>query len=401
MTLRGKKIILGITGSIAAYKSAFLLRELIKQGADVQVIITESASSFVTPLTLATLSKRPVLSTFWVKETGEWNNHVQLALWADLIIIAPATANSIAKLANGISDNLLLTVIYSARCGVMIAPAMDADMVVHPTLLNNLAQLKSFGYKILKTNQGELASGLVGDGRMAEPEEILQNVLDFFNQIADFEGKKVLITAGPTREAIDPVRYISNHSTGKMGYAIANAFLERGAEVILVSGPVQILLSNSKLKIHKVESAVEMLQQTQLYVNEADIVVFTAAVADYRAKEISDIKIKKQDSSNELALNLIQNPDIAKTLAASKKENQLMIGFALETNNELENAQKKLLAKNLDLVVLNSQNETGAGFGGDTNKVTLVYKAGIEEVPLMSKNEIANKILDFISNHFN
>ena len=401
MTLRGKKIILGITGSIAAYKSTFLLRELIKQGADVQVIITESASSFVTPLTLATLSKRPALSTFWVKETGEWHNHVQLALWADLIIIAPATANSIAKLANGISDNLLLTVIYSARCALIIAPAMDADMVVHPTLLSNTAKLKSFGYKILQTNKGELASGLLGDGRMAEPEEILQNVIEFFNQNADFEGKKVLITAGPTREAIDPVRYISNHSTGKMGYALAESFLKRGAEVILVSGPVLLQLTHPKLTIHKVESAAEMLYQSQLFVNDAEIVVFTAAVADYRAKEISDIKIKKQDASTELALHLIQNPDIAKTLAASKKENQLMIGFALETNDELENAKKKLISKNLDLVVLNSQNETGAGFGGDTNKVTLVYKNGTDEVPLMTKKDVANEILNFIIKHFN
>ena len=397
MSLKGKKIILGVTGSIASYKSALLTRILVKAGAEVQIIMSTSAFDFITPLTLATLSKRPVLSQFQKDDTGVWNNHVELGLWADLFLVAPISANTLAKFANGLCDNLLTATYLSARCPVMITPAMDLDMYQHPSVLANIHKLVSFGTILLDAESGELASGLSGQGRMMEPEHVLTRIQDFFSGKNDFQGKKVLITMGPTQEALDPVRYISNHSSGKMGLALAYAFKSRGAEVYVVSGPISLTVSKSDFHWEDVKSAKEMYEKSLSIHGEMDICVFAAAVADYAPAEVAPEKIKK--SENSLAINLVKNVDIAASLGERKKTNQLHVGFALETENEVENAKKKLAKKNFDMIVLNSMKESGAGFQLDTNKVRVFHASGLMvESEVAPKNQIAKLILDQIKN---
>ncbi|WP_296700067.1 bifunctional phosphopantothenoylcysteine decarboxylase/phosphopantothenate--cysteine ligase CoaBC [Algoriphagus sp.] len=395
MSLQGKRIILGVTGSIAAYKSAHLTRLLIKSGAEVQIIMSASALDFITPLTLATLSKRPVLVQFQKDETGVWNNHVELGLWADLFLVAPISANTIAKFANGLCDNLLTATYLSARCPVMIAPAMDLDMYQHPSLIANLNRLNSFGNMILDAESGELASGLSGQGRMMEPENILIRVNNFFKQKEDFKNKKVLITMGPTQEAIDPVRFISNHSSGKMGVALANAFKDKGAEVFVVSGPISLEVERNRFHWTDVRSAKEMYSAALKIHSMMDICVFAAAVADYAPAEIAPEKIKKSDS--ELTLKMVKNVDIAFELGKIKKPGQLHVGFALETENEAENAKAKLYKKNFNLIVLNSMKESGAGFQLDTNKVHIYQSIGGSiSSEVADKSKIAELIIDQI-----
>lgn len=397
MNLKGKRILLGVTGSIAAYKSALLTRLLIKSGAEVQIIMSASALDFITPLTLATLSKKPVLSEFSNKKTGEWSNHVELGLWADLFIVAPLSANTLAKFANGLCDNLLSATYLSARCPVMVAPAMDLDMYQHPSVQSNLRRLQSFGNLVLEAESGELASGLSGQGRMMEPEHILEQVALFFRSQSDFLGKKVLITMGPTQEAIDPVRFISNHSSGKMGLSIARSFVNRGAEVHVVSGPVYLDFSKDQLSVNRVHSAKEMFDACQALHPQMDICVFAAAVADYAPAQVASEKIKKNDSS--VSLELVKNVDIAKELGKVKGSRQLHVGFALETENEEQNAKAKLDKKNFDMIVLNSAKEEGAGFRHDTNKVRIFHKDGKEfNSDLLPKELIAELILDQIKN---
>ncbi len=403
MSVAGKRILLGVTGSISAYKAALLVRLLVKAGAEVQVVMTESAQMFITPLTLSTLSKRPVLSTFVNTETdrpgdGNWNNHVELGLWANAIVIAPASAHTLARCATGFCDDLLSAVYLSARCPVFFAPAMDVDMYHHPTTTENLRRLDSFGNHIIRAEHGELASGLVGEGRLAEPEKIVQ-ILDAFwaessNQYL-LLGKKIVITAGPTQEAIDPVRYISNHSTGKMGYAIARAFAQAGADVTLVSGPTALPLPAPTVQRINVRSAQEMFEATEAAFVDADIVVLSAAVADYTPAHPADRKIKKKESV--FSLELIKTIDIAATLGAHKQPGQLLMGFALETDNEHENALKKLYAKNLDWIVLNSLRDSGAGFGHDTNKITVIDKEErTYEFALKSKDDVAQDLVNLV-----
>ena len=393
--LKNKKILLGISGSIAAYKIAFLTRLLIKKGADVQVVMTQAAKEFVTPLTLATLSKKPVLSEFVKDQTGTWNNHVDLGLWADVILIAPATAHTLAKCANGICDDLLTAVYLSAKCLVMFAPAMDLDMYQHPSTIENLKKLQSFGNQLIKSNFGELASGLVGEGRMAEPEELVEILTKYFSENAILKGKKILITAGPTQEAIDPVRFISNHSTGKMGYAIADKFAKAGAEVTLVSGQVALKSPDSSINLVKVRSAKEMFEATKSYFEQADIIVLSAAVADYTPAVVADKKIKKKEDT--FNIELTKTVDIAKTLGDIKRPEQLMIGFALETDNEVENAIGKIKSKNLDMIVLNSLQNLGAGFGHDTNKISIIKRDGtMIDFDLKSKQDVAMDIMSVI-----
>lgn len=393
MNLQGKRILLGVTGSIAAYKSAHLTRLLIKSGAEVQIIMSTSALDFITPLTLATLSKRAILSEFSDKNSGEWNNHVELGLWADIFIIAPLSANTLAKLANGICDNLLSATYLSARCPVMLAPAMDLDMYQHLSVRENLRKVQSFGNILLDAESGELASGLSGQGRMMEPEHILARVEKFFNQKFDFRGKKVLITMGPTQEAIDPVRFISNHSSGKMGLAIAKAFKGRGAEVFLVSGPVFLQINPDDFSITAVKSADEMYEAANKLHPKMDICVFAAAVADYAPAQIAPEKIKKQDS--EMSILLKKNVDIAFELGKSKRPGQIHVGFALETEREEFHAKAKLDKKNFDLIVLNSAREEGAGFQHDTNRVKIFSRDGrMIDSGLVSKTEVAELILD-------
>lgn len=395
MSLKGKRILLGVTGSIAAYKSAFLTRLLVKAGAEVQIIMSASAFDFITPLTLATLSKRPVLSKFQKDETGVWNNHVELGLWADLFLVAPISANTLAKFANGICDNLLSATYLSARCPVMIAPAMDLDMYQHPAVRENLNRLISFGNLILDAESGELASGLSGQGRMMEPERILEKVEEFFSKTQDFKGKKVLITLGPTQEALDPVRFISNHSSGKMGVSLADAFRERGAEVFVIAGPISLNINKHSFHWKDVRSAKEMYEGAKALHSQMDICVFAAAVADYAPAEIATEKIKKSDS--ELSINLIKNVDIAYSLGLEKKLNQIHVGFALETQNESENAQAKLIKKNFDLIILNSMKDAGAGFQLDTNKVHIFHRLGPSvQSAVAPKSQIANLVLDQI-----
>jgi phosphopantothenoylcysteine decarboxylase/phosphopantothenate--cysteine ligase len=392
--LRGKKIILGVCGSIAAYKSALLIRLLIKEEAEVKVIMTPSASSFITPLTLATLSKNPVLSQFVKDDTGQWNNHINLGLWADAIVVAPLSANSLAKFSNGLCNNLLTAVYLSARCPVFFAPAMDLDMYKHSSTLKNIQNLKDFGNYIVDAEYGELASGLTGTGRMAEPEHIIEVLQSFFIAKEPLSGKKALVTAGPTYEAIDPIRFIGNHSTGKMGYALAEELAKQGAEVTIISGPTEILSTNPTIKIKKVVSAEEMYHETSACFSESNIVVLAAAVADYKPVIKMLQKIKKNEK---LTLELEKTRDIAKTLGSLKAEHQIVVGFALETDNELENAKKKLLEKNLDFIVLNSLNDSGAGFGHDTNKVSIIDKYNnITEIELKSKVAIAKDIVELI-----
>ncbi|GAB3975002.1 bifunctional phosphopantothenoylcysteine decarboxylase/phosphopantothenate--cysteine ligase CoaBC [Spirosoma terrae] len=395
----GKRILLGVSGSISAYKAALLVRLLVKAGAEVQVIMTESAKTFITPLTLATLSKRPVLSTFINDDTGNWNNHVELGLWADALVIAPATAHTLARCAHGFADDLLSAVYLSARCPVFFAPAMDLDMYQHPSTLTNLRLLESYGNQIIRAEHGELASGLIGEGRLAEPDHIVEILATFFDkdkQPISLAGRNVLITAGPTQEAIDPVRYISNHSTGKMGYAIAKAFASAGANVTLVSGPTALPIPHPSIRRIKVRSAQEMFEATQAEFDKASVVVLSAAVADYTPVHVADQKIKK--SEREFSLALTKTIDIAATLGARKKAGQYMMGFALETNDERSNALKKLHAKNLDWIVLNSLRDEGAGFGHDTNKITVIDKnEQTAEFALKTKDEVAQDLLYLVA----
>jgi len=392
--LQGKKIVLGITGSIAAYKSAVLTRLLVKAGAEVKVVMTDSAKTFITPLTLSTLSKNPALSEFIKDESGQWNNHVDLGLWADAMIIAPASANTIAKMASGRCDNLLMAVYLSARCPVFLAPAMDLDMLQHDTTKENLKKIASFGNKILDPAFGELASGLVGTGRMAEPEEIVAELEEFFSNSNALKGKNVLVTAGPTYEAIDPVRFIGNHSTGKMGYAIAERLANLGAHVTLVSGPTAMHTSNPQVSVKKVMSAEEMYEACVAVFPQTDIAVLAAAVADYRPTVKADQKIKKKDEN--LTIELTKTRDIAASLGKLKQK-QVVVGFALETEHEKDNALKKLESKNFDLIVLNSLNDAGAGFGHDTNKITMIDRNGsVKKFDLKSKKEVARDIVSAI-----
>jgi phosphopantothenoylcysteine decarboxylase/phosphopantothenate--cysteine ligase len=396
--LQGKRILLGVTGSIAAYKSAFLVREFVKAGAEVQVILTEAARSFVTPLTLGTLSKRPVLENF-VREplhAGVWNNHVELGLWADLMIIAPASANTLAKMASGEADNLLLTTYLSAKCSVYFAPAMDLDMHAHGANQANIETLISRENIHIPSASGELASGLEGQGRMAEPEEIRRFIEDDLRSKAPLSGKKVLITAGPTQEPIDPVRYIGNRSSGKMGYAIAEAAATLGADVTLVSGPSTIETPR-RVKLINVRTAQEMYEATVPLFKDVDVAILAAAVADYRPSRVADQKMKK--SSEALKIDLEPTPDILYTLGA-EKEKQILVGFALETNDALQNAKQKLERKNCDLIVLNSLSDEQAGFGFDTNKVTFVTGNKAMQSELKTKREIAIDLLQFIKEEF-
>lgn len=393
--LKSKKIILGVSGSIAAYKIAILTRLLVKEGAEVKIVMTEAAKEFITPLTLSTLSKNPVLSAFVKDETGQWNNHVDLGLWADIILIAPATAHTLAKCANGICDDLLTAVYLSAKCEVMFAPAMDLDMYLHPSTISNLEKLKSYGNHIIKSGYGELASGLVGEGRMAEPEELLAILGKYFSANPVLKDKKVLITAGPTQEAIDPVRFISNHSTGKMGYAIADKLAKAGAKVTLVSGQVALKKPDPSINLVKVHSAKEMYQASQANFEESDIIILAAAVADYTPAVVAEKKIKKKEDT--FSIELIKTTDIAKTLGQQKRENQLMVGFALETDNEVANAKAKIQSKNLDMIVLNSLQDSGAGFGHDTNKISIIRKDDtIIAFDLKSKQDVAQDIINAI-----
>lgn len=398
--LDGKHIVLGISGGIAAYKSAALLRLLVKEGAEVQVVITPSGKEFITPATLSALSGKPVVWEFFSANTGEWHSHVDLGLWADLMIVAPATACTIAKMATGVADNMLITTYLSAKEPVMVAPAMDLDMYAHPTTRRNLRTLREDGVIVLDSPSGELASGLTGKGRMMEPEQILKEVISHFEKSLkkDFLGKKVLITAGPTREKIDPVRFIGNHSSGKMGFALAEEFSGRGAEVTVVCGPVASFPQHSSaIKVIKVESAAEMLEAVKKRYDDSDVTVFAAAVADYRPAETSDSKIKRENKTS-LTLTLLSNPDIAAEMGRKKKEGQINVGFALETDNGVENAQTKMEKKNLDMIVLNPATETDAGFNCDTNRITLIRKnTTAQELPLMTKRECAHKIVEAIS----
>ena len=394
--LKGKHIILGITGGIAAYKSVILLRLLVKAGAEVQVVITPNGKEFITPVTLSALSGRPVISEFFTANTGEWHSHVDLGLWADAMIVAPATASTIAKMANGVADNMLVTTYLSAKAPVFVAPAMDLDMMAHPSTARNINLLRSYGNHIIEPAAGELASHLVGKGRMEEPEKIV-NVLDeYFEKSSSLAGRKILVTAGPTYEKIDPVRFIGNYSTGKMGYAIADEAASRGADVTLVSGPVSISPSNPAVKVVNVESARQMLTECKRVFVDTDIAVFAAAVADYAPANPADHKIKrKRDDIN--SIPLVMNPDIAATLGACKKTGQLTVGFALETDDEQSNACKKMKQKNLDMIVLNSLRDKGAGFGIDTNVITIYNSGGNEEhFALKTKKECASDILDAI-----
>ncbi len=394
--LSGKNILLGVTGGIAAYKSAFLVRLLVKKGANVKVVMTASAKEFVTPLTLSTLSKNEVFSSFTNEENenAQWNNHVALALWADLFLVAPATANTLSKMANGTSDNLLLAVYLSAKCPVYYAPAMDLDMYKHPSTVEVFDKLKSFGNIQIPAASGELASGLVGKGRMAQPEEIVSFLENDILKKLPLRGKKIFITAGPTYEAIDPVRFIGNHSSGKMGYAIAEAAAQLGAEVILVSGPVSLELKNDFVKIVRVTSAEEMYKAAHESFANCDVAILSAAVADYRPVEIASEKIKKKEEN--FTLQLTKTKDILASLGEIKK-NQYLVGFALETENEEENAKLKLKKKNLDLIVLNSLRDKGAGFKKDTNKITLITKGNkVLPFPVKPKSEVAQDILKFI-----
>ncbi|MCM1521313.1 MAG: bifunctional phosphopantothenoylcysteine decarboxylase/phosphopantothenate--cysteine ligase CoaBC [Muribaculaceae bacterium] len=395
--LSGKHIVLGICGGIAAYKSVSLLRLLVKAGAEVQVVITPAGKQFITPVTLSALSQKPVVSEFFTANTGEWHSHVDLGLWADCMVIAPATASTIGKMAHGVADNMLVTTYLSAKSPVFIAPAMDLDMMAHPSTQSNLALLRSYGNHIIEPESGFLASGLVGKGRMEEPENILNVLEDFFQASGSLDGKKVLITAGPTYERIDPVRFIGNFSSGKMGFALARACADRGAEVTLVTGPVSLTIGHPAIKRVDVESGRQMLQACQEAFPTADIAIMCAAVADYTIADPATSKIKREDSEIP-ELKLVKNPDIAATLGASKRPGQRLIGFALETDHELDNARRKLDRKNLDMIVLNSMRTPGAGFGTDTNAVTVIPRHGdVVEIPLKSKAEIAADIVGIIA----
>lgn len=394
MTMKGKHIILGISGGIAAYKSATLLRLFIKAGAEVQVVMTPAGKEFITPVTLSALSGKPVVSEFFTANTGEWHSHVDLGLWADAMVIAPATASTIAKMANGVADNMLITTYLSAKAPVFVAPAMDLDMFAHPTTTRNLDLLRSYGNTIIEPASGELASHLVGKGRMEEPENIFKVIEAFFARKEDLKGKRMLVTAGPTYEKIDPVRFIGNYSTGKMGYAIAEEAASRGAEVVLVSGPVDLTTRHPAIDLVKVESAREMLAACEERFDSVDYAVMCAAVADYAPADCAATKIKREGNEPPV-IHLVKNPDIAKTLGMKKRPGQKMAGFALETDHEFDNAMTKLRSKNLDMIVLNSLRDKGAGFGTDTNKITIFTADGGEtSFALKSKREVAADIID-------
>ncbi len=423
--LAGRKILLGVSGSIAAYKAALLVRLFIKAGAEVKVVLTTSAAGFITPLTLGTLSKNPVLTEFSNHETGQWNNHVELGLWADALVIAPASAHTLAKCATGLCDNLLTATYLSAKCPVFFAPAMDLDMYRHPAVRANLQKLQSYGNLIIPAEHGELASGLTGEGRMAEPEHVVEFLNSEFGmqnskivssekpkpqareQNSEFgirnsefdgvlTGKKVLITAGPTYEPLDPVRFIGNHSTGKMGFAIAESMAAHGAQVQLVAGPTHLQATHPRIRVTRVTSAQQMYEAAAGFFPESNITVLAAAVADYRPETQAEQKIKKKEEH--FSLPLVKTVDIAATLGKQKQPHQLMVGFALETENELANAQEKLLRKNLDMIVLNSLNDKGAGFGHDTNKISVIQKSGnVRFFDLKNKSEVAADIVGLIA----
>lgn len=395
--LKGKKIILGVTGSIAAYKSALLLRMLVKEGAEVQVLMTSAGKEFITPVTMSALSGKPVLGEFFNTGDGTWHSHVDLGLWADAMIVAPASANTIGKMVNGICDNLLLTTYLSAKCPVFIAPAMDLDMYGHPSTQLNLEKLISYGNIVIEPGSGELASGLFGKGRMEEPIEIVKKLTSYFSNtisplLPSLAKKKVLVTAGPTFEHIDPVRFIGNHSSGKMGYALAETLAEHGAFITLVSGPVAISTEHPRIKVVKVVSAQEMYEAATSCFKDMDVAVSCAAVADYTPKSISSKKLKRVE--NTLILELEATKDIALELGRMKQSNQVLVGFALETNDGLENAKQKLIKKNLDFIVLNSLEDKGAGFGVDTNQITLINRDNkVSKFPLKSKRDVAHDIV--------
>lgn len=399
--LKGKKIILGVTGGIAAYKAAFLVRLFVTAGAEVRVVMTEAAHDFITPLTLSTLSKNPALTHFTDGDKGEWNNHVELGLWADLFVIAPATANSIAKMAGGRSDDLLMAVYLSVRCPVAIAPAMDLDMYAHPQTQANIAQLEGQGVLVIAPGKGELASGLSGEGRMAEPEEILRFTEATFANASRLSGRKILVTAGPTYEAIDPVRFIGNHSTGKMGFAIAQQLAAWGADVVLVSGPSPQQVRHPKVKRIDVVSARQMYDACQAEFPSCDAAILSAAVADYRPKNPAGSKIKKEQGAVPV-IELEQTEDILASLGKLKKDTQVLAGFALETDNEEQHARAKLEKKNLDFIVLNSLREKGAGFGHDTNRVSILSRDGKKlNFELKPKKEVAADIVAFLAGQMN
>lgn len=392
MSLKGKKILIAISGGIAAYKINTLVRDFVKIEAEVRVIMTPSAKQFVSPLTLATLSKNKVLIEL-IDSGEEWNNHVDLALWADVMLVAPCTANTLAKMAYGLCDNLVLATYLSAKCPIFIAPAMDLDMYQHPTTKQNIERLVAYGHTIIPAEEGALASGLVGQGRLAEPSTIFQYIENFFISEKIFKGKKILITAGPTYEAIDPVRFIGNHSSGKMGFALAEQAASLGAEVILVSGPTAEVAHHNNIALHRVTTAEEMCQKVFEFYPFIDLAIASAAVADYRPKAVAKEKIKKNEET--LQIDLVKNPDILKKMGETK-EHQFLVGFALETQNEKENARAKLEKKNLDMIILNSLRDSGAGFKGDTNKVTIITKNEVEKFALKSKKEVATDILTSI-----
>lgn len=399
--MQGKRILLGITGGIAAYKIAYLIRLLKKNGAEVKCIMTPASSDFISPLVVSALSGNPVGIEFWNKTDGTWNNHVEYGIWADVFVIAPATANTLSKMANGSCDNLLLATYLSMKGKTLVAPAMDLDMYAHPATRRNLDQLTRDGVTVIPAGSGELASGLIGEGRMAEPETIGQALRAYFSQDADlpFFGKSVLITAGPTYEPIDPVRFIGNHSSGKMGYALAEELLAQGAHVVLVSGPVQQNLEHPHLRLIRVQQAVEMARVVSEEWPACEIGIFAAAVADYRPKEAADQKIKKENSEG-IVLELIKNPDVLGWAGANKQEGQILVGFALETQNLMEYGKKKLESKNLDLIVLNSLEDSGAGFGVDTNRIRILDKRNnFETFELKSKAEVAQDIVNYLKTY--
>ena len=394
MSLENKKIIMGITGGIAAYKINYLVRDFVKAGAEVRIVMTKPTEDFVSPLTLSTLSRNKVYTDFY-DENKTWNNHVELALWADVMLIAPCTANTLAKIANGICDNFLMAVYMSAKCPVIIAPAMDLDMYAHPAVTRNLNIIESFGHKIIPAEYGELASGLIGQGRLAEPETIFRTVgNEFTDTDAAFAGKKILITAGPTFENIDPVRFIGNHSSGKMGFDLAKEAAKRGAEVTLISGPSSQKTDDKNIAVYRVTSAQEMFDEVFKHYENTDIAIMSAAVADYTPKVKATEKIKKND--DELTIELIKNKDILRTMG-EKKTHQFLVGFALETQHEEENAKGKLVKKNLDMIVLNSLRDEGAGFANATNKIKIFTPTEEQSFTLKSKEEVARDILNFIA----
>ena len=400
MLLKGKKIIIGVSGSIAAYKVAYLIRALKKNEAEVRVLMTSSASDFIGPLTLSTVSGNPVQSEFYDKDSGEWTNHVDLGMWADLIVIAPASANTLSKMANGLCDNLLVATYLSAKCPVWFAPAMDLDMYQHPSTVKNIELLVQYGNRCIEPRYGELASGLVGKGRMEEPDVITELISNYFLQNNDFRNKRVIVTAGPTYEKFDPVRFIGNNSSGKMGIAIADEFALRGANVTLVCGPSSVKCSSENVNRIDVVSASEMYQEVMLKKSDFDIAIMAAAVSDYRPKQTFLNKLKKKDG--DLSIEFIRTQDILKSLGKHKKEGQILVGFAMETQNELENASEKLVSKKADLIVLNSLRQEGAGFKSDTNKVTFVYPGNkFTEFELKTKSKVANDIANSVKKLLN